>query len=56
MKVLISDSLAKEGIEILKKSSIDVDVKTGMSPEELRSCIGDYEGLVIRSKTRLRVI
>ena len=53
MKVLISDSLAKEGIEILKKSSIDVDVKTGMSPEELRSCIGDYEGLVIRSKTKV---
>ena len=39
MRVLISDSLAKEGIEILKNSKIGVDVKTGMSPEELRSCI-----------------
>lgn len=53
MKVLVSDSLSKSGIEILKKAGLEVDVKTGMSPEELKACIGGYHGLVIRSATKV---
>ncbi len=53
MKVLVSDNISSKGVEILKKAGLDVDVKTGMKPEELIACIGDYEGLVIRSATKV---
>jgi D-3-phosphoglycerate dehydrogenase len=53
MKVLVSDSLSPRGIEILKKAGLSVDVKTGMSPEELKACIGEYQGLIIRSATKV---
>ena len=53
MKVLVSDSLSKEGIEILKKGGLEVVVKTGMTPDELKAEIKDYEGLVIRSATKV---
>ena len=52
MKVLISDNISTKGIEILKKAGLDVDVKTGMKPEELMAVIGDYHGLVVRSATK----
>lgn len=50
-KVLISDKMAPLAAEIFKSKGIDVDVKTGMSPKELKSCIGEYDGLAIRSST-----
>ena len=53
MRVLISDNLAPVGIEILKNAGLEVDVKTGMSPDEIKAVIGDYDGLVIRSATRV---
>lgn len=53
MKVLVSDNISSKGVEILKKAGLDVDVKTGMKPEELVACIGDYDGLVIRSATKV---
>ncbi|MCG2710389.1 MAG: phosphoglycerate dehydrogenase [Thermodesulfovibrionales bacterium] len=53
MKVLVSDKISDKGVEILKKAGLDVDVKTGMKPEELKACIGEYHGLVIRSATRV---
>ncbi len=53
MKVLVSDNLSPRGIEILKKADLDVDVRTGMSPEELKACIGEYQGLIIRSATKV---
>jgi D-3-phosphoglycerate dehydrogenase / 2-oxoglutarate reductase len=52
MKVLVSDPLAKEGLEILKAGA-EVDVKTGLKPEELKSIIGQYDGLVVRSETQV---
>ncbi len=52
MKVLVSDSLSDKGIEILKKE-VDVDIKTGMSPDELKNCIGEYDALVVRSQTQV---
>ena len=52
MKVLVADPIAPEGIEILKKSA-EVDVKTGLKPEELLAIIGEYEGLMVRSETKV---
>lgn len=53
MKVLVSDNLGEAGIEIFKAEGLDVDVKTGLAPEELKSIIGPYHALVIRSATRV---
>jgi D-3-phosphoglycerate dehydrogenase len=52
MRVLVADPIAPEGIEILKKHA-EVDVKTGLKPEDLISIIGEYEGLMVRSETKV---
>jgi len=52
MKVLIADPIADEGIEILQPVA-EVDIKTGLKPEELVAIIGDYEGLLVRSQTQV---
>lgn len=52
MKVLVSDNLGEIGIKMFQKAQgVEVDVKTGLSPEELKSIIGEYKALVIRSAT-----
>ena len=54
MKVLVSDNLSEVGIRILRDTpGIDVDVNTGLTPEELKEIIGQYDGLVIRSATKV---
>ncbi len=53
MKVLISDNLSPVGVEILKKSGIEVDARSKTSPEEIEKIIGDYDGLIIRSATKV---
>ena len=53
MKVLISDNLSPAGVTILEEAGLEVDVNTGLSPEDLKKIIGDYDGLVIRSATKV---
>ena len=54
MKVLVSDNLGEIGIEMFQnEEGIDVDVKTGLPPEELKNIIGTYDALVIRSATKV---
>jgi len=54
MKVLISDKLPDVAVEVLTAdSSIEVDNKPGMSADELKSVIGGYDGIIIRSGTKL---
>lgn len=54
MKVLVSDNLGEAGIALFEKENqIEVDVKTGLAPEELLTIIGDYDALVIRSATKV---
>jgi D-3-phosphoglycerate dehydrogenase len=53
-KVLVSDPVAEIGIAPLRAvPDIEVDVKTGLSPEELKSIIGEYSALVVRSETKV---
>ena len=52
-KVLICDPIAQVGIEMLQEVA-EVDVKPGLSPEELTVVIGDYEAVVVRSATKIR--
>jgi D-3-phosphoglycerate dehydrogenase len=51
MKILVSDPLSEEGLKILAASGIPVDVKPGLSEDELCAAIVDYDGLIIRSGT-----
>jgi len=53
LKVLISDPIAKEGIEILKNSGFEVVEKTGMPPEELIKTIPDFDAIIVRSATKV---
>jgi D-3-phosphoglycerate dehydrogenase len=53
VKVLISDKLSPAAIEIFKERGVEVDVKTGLTPAELRDIIGQYDGLAIRSATKV---
>ena len=49
-KVLVSDPIDQAGIDILSQVA-QVDVRTGLPPEELKAIIGDYDALMIRSGT-----
>ncbi len=54
MKVLVSDNIAEAGIKILEQTpGIEVDVKVGLSHDELKSIIGEYDALIIRSATKV---
>ncbi|MGD8531404.1 MAG: NAD(P)-dependent oxidoreductase, partial [Syntrophobacterales bacterium] len=54
MKILISDSLAQRGVDLLKGvPEFEVEFKPGLSPQELRSALSDAEALVIRSGTKV---
>ncbi|MFH1478962.1 MAG: phosphoglycerate dehydrogenase [Candidatus Omnitrophota bacterium] len=53
-KILVSDPMAEEGIDILKKvKDFEVDVKTKLKPEELKEIIKDYDVLLVRSATKV---
>ena len=53
-KVLVSDSLAPQGVEVLAQAAgLEVIERPGASPDELLELIGDVEGLVIRSGTKV---
>jgi D-3-phosphoglycerate dehydrogenase len=54
MKILISDNLAKVGVELLQqRGKFEVDFKPGLKPEELKAQIGAYEGLIVRSESKV---
>ncbi len=51
-RVLVSDSIAPEGLEVLRQSGVcQVDVRTGLQPAALCAIIGEYDALVVRSMT-----
>lgn len=53
-KVLISDSLSKEAVQVLQKEKeFTVDVNTKLTPDELKKVIKDYDALVVRSSTKV---
>jgi D-3-phosphoglycerate dehydrogenase len=52
-KVLISDKMDPKAAEIFRARGVEVDEITGKTPEELKAVIGEYDGLAIRSSTRV---
>jgi D-3-phosphoglycerate dehydrogenase len=53
MKILISDKSSPSCAEVLRNAGHVVDEKFGITPEELRKVIGEYEGLIVRSATKV---
>ena len=52
-KILVSDKHDKAGMDLFKgHDSLQVDIKTGLKPEELKAIIGEYDALMVRSATK----
>ena len=52
-KVLIADALSERAAAIFVERGLEVDVKVGLKPDELLAIIGNYDGLAIRSATKV---
>jgi D-3-phosphoglycerate dehydrogenase len=52
-KVLIADKLSPAAIAIFKERGVDAEVKTGLSKEELLKIVDQYDGIAIRSATKI---
>src|SRR5882724_5346456 len=52
-KVLIADNLSPRAVAIFKDRGLPCDVKTGLKPDELKAIIGEYDGLAVRSATKV---
>jgi len=52
-RVLVCDPIADDGIAALKRFGAQVDVRTGLTLEELLAAVDSYEALIVRSETRL---
>ncbi|HET9312750.1 MAG TPA: phosphoglycerate dehydrogenase, partial [Nitrospira sp.] len=53
MKILVSDSLSKQGVELLERAGFTVVVKSKMPKDELFREIKDADGLIVRSGTKV---
>ncbi len=54
-RVLVSDPLSSKGLEILERAkNLKYDLKPGLSPEELKKVIPEYDAIIIRSETKLK--
>ena len=52
-RVLVADDLSADGVEILRRAGLEVDVKIGLKPAELEEIIGGYDALAVRSATKV---
>ena len=53
IKVLIADKMDPRAAAIFRERGIAVDEKPGLTSEELRHVIGGYDGVAVRSSTRI---
>ncbi|MBU0548052.1 MAG: phosphoglycerate dehydrogenase [Candidatus Omnitrophica bacterium] len=54
IKILVSDALSEEGLKVFKEAKeLTVDVKIDLKPDVLKEIIKDYDGLVVRSATKV---
>ena len=54
MKLLICDPTDEKAIAAMREAGIEVEVRDDISPEELETVIGDYDAIVVRSRTKVR--
>ncbi|TRO51547.1 hydroxyacid dehydrogenase [Candidatus Bathyarchaeota archaeon] len=53
MKILICDTIHEDGVRMLKDAGFEVELDTEISPEMLVQKIGAYDGMVVRSRTKV---
>ena len=54
MRILVSDSIAEQGLDLLRREAeIEVDYRPQLSADDLKACIGHYEGVIVRSRTKV---
>jgi D-3-phosphoglycerate dehydrogenase len=52
-KVLIADEMSPHALAVFRQRGLEVDVRTGLKPAELKAAIADYDGLAVRSATKV---
>jgi D-3-phosphoglycerate dehydrogenase len=52
-KIFVADNIAQEGVDHLKSLGFDVDFTTGLSEDEICARIGNFDGLIVRSATKV---
>jgi len=53
MKILITDPIEESCVNILKDEGFEVDLKPGISKEEIKKIINNYVALIVRSGTKI---
>ncbi|HLA40939.1 MAG TPA: NAD(P)-dependent oxidoreductase, partial [Candidatus Glassbacteria bacterium] len=54
MKILVADKLSEEGLQVLKQAAgVEVEVKAGLSEDELAGAVAGVQALVIRSGAKV---
>jgi D-3-phosphoglycerate dehydrogenase / 2-oxoglutarate reductase len=54
MRILVSDTIAAAGLDLLRKATeLQVDYRPDLAADELKACIGEYVGLIVRSRTKV---
>jgi D-3-phosphoglycerate dehydrogenase len=54
MKILVCDPMESSAIERMRLAGLTVDVQDSITPEELNAVLKDYDGMVVRSRTKVR--
>jgi D-3-phosphoglycerate dehydrogenase len=54
MKILICDKTEKDAIEMMRAAGLTVDTNFEITPEELPNVLPNYDGCVVRSRTKIR--
>ncbi|MCE9584856.1 MAG: hypothetical protein K8T20_20390 [Planctomycetes bacterium] len=52
-KILIADAVSDAALALLKKAGLDAEKKTGMTEDQVAAEIGNYDGLIVRSATKV---
>ncbi len=53
VRVLVCDPIAKDGVAVLERLGAEVDIRTGLSPDELQDAVDGYDALIVRSETKV---
>lgn len=53
MRILVCDPIHEDGVNMLKEAGYDVELDTKITGEELVDKIGDYDAIIIRSRTNV---
>ena len=54
MRILVSDAIAEPGLDLLRKEAgLQVDYRPDLSADDLQACIGESDGLIVRSRTKV---